>query len=129
KRSDEIVQGVGATNTIVFDEQGPSGYNTDSQGAMESLETILGLGVDLTGKVVLVLGSGGVSRAIAWTLKQRGADVMISGRTAEKSEALAESLKCRSIPWNERGSIGPQVLVNGTPLGMHPNVNETPFPK
>ncbi|MEX1042777.1 MAG: shikimate dehydrogenase [Pirellulaceae bacterium] len=129
KRSDAIVQGVGATNTIVFDEQGPSGYNTDSQGAMESLESVLGTGADLTSKVVLVLGSGGVARAIAWTLKQRGADVVISGRTPEKAEALAERLKCRNIPWNERGSVGPQILVNGTPLGMHPNVNESPFPK
>ncbi|RCS41221.1 shikimate dehydrogenase [Bremerella cremea] len=132
KNPDDAVKGVGATNTIIFDENGPSGYNTDCASAMESLDTALPPelhGGSLKGKTVLVLGTGGVSRGIVWSLKQREANVTISGRTLENAEQLANHFQCRSIRWDDRGSVVPDILINGTPVGMHPNVNETPFEK
>jgi len=132
KKPDPSVLGVGATNTIVFDKDGPSGYNTDCSAAMDSLDTKLDPswikeGGSLDGTNVLILGSGGVSRGIAWALRQRNAIVHISGRTIEKAEDLAKSFKCQVVPWEDRGNVKVDVLINGTPVGMHPNVNDTPF--
>lgn len=132
KNPDDAVKGVGATNTVVFDENGTSGYNTDCDSAMESLDTALPpelRGGSLEGKRVLILGSGGVARGIVWALKQREANVIITSRTKENAEELAVHFKCRSIHWDDRGSVVPDILINGTPVGMHPNVNETPFDK
>ena len=132
KRPDSAVLGVGATNTILFEEGGPSGYNTDCDSAMESLDTVLApeqKGKSLEGTKVLVLGSGGVARGIVWALKQRKATVVISSRTSENAEELAKHFQCGHIHWDDRGSVQPNILINGTPVGMHPNVNETPFEK
>ncbi|MBI1247432.1 shikimate dehydrogenase [bacterium] len=132
KVADEAVQGVGATNTLVFGEGGPYGYNTDCQSAMESLDTILPperRGESLEGMRVLMLGSGGVARGLVWALIQRKASVVISSRTLENAEELAIQFKCRPIHWEDRGSVQPDILINGTPVGMHPNVNESPFEK
>ena len=52
---------------------------------------------------------------------------MISGRTLSRAEALANQLGCRVVAWSSRHSIKPDILVNCTPVGMHPNVDETPF--
>ena len=75
----------------------------------------------------MVLGAGGVARALAFGLVRRGADVVITARTEGRAEQLAGELKCRSVPWDNRHNVKVEVLVNGTPVGMHPNVNETPF--
>ncbi len=132
KRRDASVEGIGATNTIVFDAAGPSGYNTDCDSAMESLDTVLDSsqrGGSLEGKIVLVLGSGGVARGLVWALKQRGATVIVSGRTFENAEELAKQFQCKAVPWEDRNAVQPDILINGTPVGMHPNVNESPFEK
>ncbi len=77
----------------------------------------------------LVLGAGGAAKAIAYGLKRRGADVVIAGRTAQRAQQLAGRLQCRVVDWNARYSIQPDLLVNCTPVGMHPNVDATPFEK
>ena len=131
RKPDPAVKGIGACNTVVFDKDGPSGYNTDCQAILESLDTAFPKSHDgsLEGKKVLVLGAGGVSKAIAWGMRSRGAEVVISGRTEEKAALLAENLGCTSVLWGKRGGVVPDILVNGTPVGMHPNVDETPFEK
>lgn len=132
KRPDDAVKGIGATNTIIFDQQGPSGFNTDCDAAMESIDTMLPAerqGGSLEGMKVLMLGTGGVARGLVWSLIQRKADVVITGRTLENAQELAAHFKCRSIHWEDRGSVQPEILINGTPVGMHPNVNESPFEK
>ena len=58
-----------------------------------------------------------------------GALVAISSRSLERSEALARELNCRALPWSGRYDIKPGIIVNGTPVGMHPNVDETPYAK
>jgi 3-dehydroquinate dehydratase/shikimate dehydrogenase len=131
--SDGVVQGIGACNTIVFDGATRIGYNTDYRAAMESLEEATG-GVKgdrnpLQGKTALVLGAGGVGKAIAYGLIRRGAIVVLSDGQAPVAERLASRLKCQTIEWAKRHTVSADVLVNGTPVGMHPNVDETPFPK
>jgi 3-dehydroquinate dehydratase/shikimate dehydrogenase len=124
---------IGAVNTVIFDRGEALGYNTDYRAAMESIEVAMqkkwGEGSTLQGRAVLVLGAGGVSRAISQGLRQRGAIVAIASRSVERSEALAKDVGGRALPWDRRYDIKPGLIVNGTPMGMHPNINETPYEK
>ncbi len=128
---DDNVAGIRACNTIVFDGVNAFGYNTDCSAAMESIEaTIQEKFPDdevFSGRKFLLLGAGGVARAIAFSLVRRGADVSIAARDYKKSEALADWLKCGTVEWEARGNFEPSVLVNCTPVGMHPKMDETPF--
>ncbi len=129
---DEWVDGIGAANTIVFDGPARRGYNTDCHAAMESLERAMssdGAPATLSGKTALVLGAGGASKAIAYGLHQRGAQVVLTSRTLDRAKQLADRLGCRVVDWKSRHGVAPQVLVNCTPVGMHPNVDESPFDK
>ncbi len=128
---DPAVKGIGAANTIVFDGEHRIGYNTDYRAAMDSLERALvppqyeqG---SLREKTVLVLGAGGAARAIAYGLKIRSAEVVVTGRTPRRAQQLAEKLECKWVDWNNRYGLTPDGIVNCTPIGMHPNVDETPY--
>jgi 3-dehydroquinate dehydratase/shikimate dehydrogenase len=106
------------------------GYNTDFRGFGDALDTVFHeeeRGRPLVGRVALVLGAGGISKGIAHALKRRDADVVISSRTHERALVLAEKFRCRTVQWYERTKIEPDILVNATPLGMHPNVDESPI--
>ncbi len=128
---DDAVRGIGACNTVVFREDRRYGYNTDCTAAMESLQQAMqaaGTGANpLQGKTALLLGAGGVGRAIAFGLMERGATVVLSDGDNGRARQLAEKLGCRFVEWIRRHTISADVLVNGTPVGMHPNVDETPF--
>jgi 3-dehydroquinate dehydratase/shikimate dehydrogenase len=127
------VKGVGAANTILFKDNEVIGYNTDYRGAMDSLEKAMnlphGAPEPLKGKTAMVLGAGGAAKAIAYGLKRRGAEVIITGRTLEHAEALAKRLECKSLEWGARHAPAIDILINCTPIGMHPNVDEAPYEK
>ncbi len=129
---DEASQEVGASNTVVWKDDEPLGFNTDYRAAMLSIDKLLGGGGEdstpLAGQVALVLGAGGVARPIVYGLKKRGADVVIANRTPQRADDLATRFKARSVAWSLRHTIKPDLLVNCTPVGMHPNMDETPFP-
>jgi 3-dehydroquinate dehydratase / shikimate dehydrogenase len=131
KQLDETTEGIQAANTLVFGPQGIEGYNTDHQAAMDSLEAAveqqMGKPTSLEGKTALVLGAGGAAKAIAYGLKRRKVDVVIAGRTPQRAQQLASRLGCRVIDWSARYTIDPDILINCTPVGMHPNVDATPF--
>lgn len=131
KKVDPAVKGIAAVNTVVWRDGEPVGYNTDYKAAMDALEHALGVvGASpspLQGKRVLVLGAGGVSRAILYGLQKRGAKATVASRTRERSNALGEAFGARAIDWNARHNGDYDILVNGTPIGMHPNVDESPF--
>ena len=129
---DGAVRGIGAANTVVFQDGKTLGYNTDFRAAMTCLDRMTETrsnDVPLKGKTALVLGAGGVAKALVFGLKRRGANVVIAGRTLERAEALAKYFDCRAIDWSLRHSVKATVVVNGTPVGMHPNVDVTPFDK
>src|SRR5690606_34058676 len=86
-------------------------------------------GPTLEGKTALVLGAGGAARAVAYGLKRHQVDVVIAGRNAARTKALAEMLNCDALDWGNRHGISPDILINCTPVGMHPNVDETPYDK
>ncbi|MCA9217279.1 MAG: shikimate dehydrogenase [Planctomycetales bacterium] len=124
------VKGIGAANTILFDKGGPSAFNTDCDAAMESLAEAMRIsnGESFAGKTALLLGAGGVVKALAYGLRERGATVFVAARNSEKAKPLT-ALGCKIIDWDARYTINCDVLINGTPIGMHPNVNETPYEK
>lgn len=129
---DGAVRGIGAANTVVVTGEESIGYNTDFRAAMSCLDRASGIGSNesaLDGKTALVLGSGGVAKAIVFGLYRRKADVVIAGRTFERAEALAEQFGCRAVSWANRHSISADIVINGTPVGMHPNVDVTPYEK
>jgi 3-dehydroquinate dehydratase/shikimate dehydrogenase len=79
--------------------------------------------------VTLLLGAGGVARAIAYGLSRRGAKVVVTSRTRSRAEALAFKHGNEVVDWEARHKVNPDVLINCTPIGMHPNVDESPFLK
>ena len=133
-RKDGAVERTGSCNTMVVQGDERIGYNTDYRAAMDSLEDVLGgRGADestspLYEKQVLILGAGGVARAIAFGLARRGASVTITNRHDERATQLAEAVGCRTVNWGQRASSLADVLINCTPVGMHPNVDDTPVP-
>ncbi len=123
----------GAANTLVRLPDGKfSAANTDYVAAIDSLKAHLveraqdGPPVQLSQLSVLILGSGGVARALAFGLHREGSQLTITGRTYEKAQKLAEEVKCKAVDWHARHSVNCDVIVNCTPVGMHPNVDEAP---
>ena len=130
---DGAVRGIGAANTIVFDGKKRLGYNTDYRAAMESLEAAIGRPEEveqrIKGKTALVLGAGGVGKAVVYGLVRRGANVVVTDGVARQALTLAQHFNCHSVEWAARHSVAADLLFNCTPVGMHPNVDETPFEK
>lgn len=128
---DDNVAGIRAANTIVFKEINAYGYNTDCTAAIESLkrtiETKYPEEKPLAGRRFLILGAGGVARAIAFGLVRSDAQVFISARDHRKADDLAQALDCKFIDWAARANFETSVIVNCTPVGMFPNMDETPF--
>lgn len=133
QQAEAAVTGIGALNTVIFRDGEALGYNTDYRAAMDSIMHRVAAEENsaeaLKGKGVLILGAGGVSRAIAYGLRQRGALVVISSRTQARADQLANEVGARALPWNARYDIRPSIVINGTPIGMHPNVDDTPYAK
>ncbi|MEI6527507.1 MAG: shikimate dehydrogenase [Planctomycetota bacterium] len=132
-QAEAAAQGIGACNTIVISGEDRIGYNTDYRAAMECIAQGLSKLYEepnpFEGRSALLLGSGGVSRAIGWGLAQRRVRVAISSRNSESAERLARELGGRAVAWEERHSVQPSILVNGTPIGMFPEMDVTPFRK
>jgi 3-dehydroquinate dehydratase/shikimate dehydrogenase len=123
----ELAQAAGAANTLVFRDGQVAASNTDIPAAISSLLGHLGPH-GLLGRRVLLLGAGGVCRGIATGLLQAGAQVTVSSRTLARSEQLALDLGCSAVAWDARTDVPFDCLVNGTPVGMSPKIEDTPFP-
>jgi len=129
-QGDGTVRGIGSANTVTFEGKQIVGFNTEYRAFSEALDQVFAdheAGMNLPGRVALIMGSGTLSRAIAFALKRREADVILTSRNHEQAGVLAERFRCRTLQWYERMKIQPDILINTTPIGMHPNVNEVPF--
>ena len=128
---DDNVAGIRAANTIVFRDVNAFAFNTDCDAAMECLGEALELDLEVDkafgGLRFCLLGAGGVARAIAFGLKRRGGEVVICARDYRKGDELARELDCDSIDWPTRANHDCEVLINCTPVGMHPELDESPF--
>ncbi|CAN5163785.1 shikimate dehydrogenase [soil metagenome] len=123
-----------AANTLVKKADGTlCAFNTDHAAAVESLKYFLGTHLREDGTYpaldqldVLILGSGGAARALAHGLHVEKAHLTIAARNEDKGHALAAEVHCKYIPWEGRHNARCDVLINCTPIGMHPKVDETP---
>lgn len=129
---DNDVSAVKACNTVLFRKNLREGKNTDISAAMQVLRRACEVpddqAVGFQGRKALVLGGGGVAKAIAWGLQKHGARVYISARNRQQADVIAADLKIDSLEWETRQNFTGDLLINGTPVGMFPNMNETPFP-
>jgi shikimate dehydrogenase len=120
---DETAQAIGAVNTVVNEKGTLTGYNTDAHGARVALET---LGIHKQDRVLL-LGSGGAARAIMYALQQlQLGRVVLASRDFRRARQLAEYGGAEAIEWSSRNQTGVDVLINATPVGMEPDIDEMP---
>lgn len=133
-RSSEVVQRTKAANTLILGSDGTSfeAHNTDYQAILDSLLDALPPGEDgspptLEGKMVLLLGAGGVARAVAHALKSAGCVLTISNRTPEKAHRLGTEVEGRVLDWMARHTASCDIVINCTSVGMHPNVDDIPI--
>ncbi|HEY7428375.1 MAG TPA: saccharopine dehydrogenase NADP-binding domain-containing protein, partial [Gemmataceae bacterium] len=81
----------------------------------------------LHSRVVLVLGAGGIGRAVAHALRAEGALLNVANRTSERAMTLAEEVGGRYIEWQGRHSVLCDVVINCTSVGMHPDMDDSPL--
>jgi 3-dehydroquinate dehydratase / shikimate dehydrogenase len=120
--ADELSGRIGAVNTLKLGSQGWQGRNFDVAGFLTPLDRRSSA---LRGATTVVLGAGGAARAVAWALKSHGARVELAARRPEPATRLAQELRVGVSPWPPRP--GWDLLVNATPVGTWPNVDESPI--
>jgi shikimate dehydrogenase len=111
---DQDARAIGAVNTVVQCSGVLRGYNTDWLGIQAPLR-------DLRGARAAVLGAGGAAAAAVYALRSLEMEVTVLNRTPEKAGRLAERFGCRAAPLSSFGDLRPEVVVNATPVGMHPD--------
>ncbi|HYM37529.1 MAG TPA: shikimate dehydrogenase [Nitrospiraceae bacterium] len=128
---------IGAVNTIVIEHGRLIGSNTDASGALRALTEA---GAALRGENVVMLGSGGAARAIAFALAAGTgiAKLTLLGIDEKERTGLAKDLKAKTSLQLADGTITDdalrraieesKALLHCTPLGMHPNVHESGVP-
>lgn len=120
---DPVAKKIGAVNTILNDGGILAGYNSDCIGAVEALKEVC----RLENKTVILIGAGGVARAIAYGLKKNKCNILIFNRTAERARRLSEdfNLKFGGNLNNIKGVKDYDILINATSVGFFPNVNKS----
>ncbi|HEX7797056.1 MAG TPA: shikimate dehydrogenase [Vicinamibacterales bacterium] len=115
---------IGALNTLRMNTNGWHARNTDADGFLKPLDD---RGISLAGCRASILGSGGSARAVAVALASRNASVTIHARDRERAERVATLVNgvAGDFP-PARGTW--DLLVNCTPIGMHPLTDRTPVP-
>lgn len=119
----------GAVNTVKCENGRLYGYNTDCEGFLRALESA---GIDLRGRVLLC-GAGGVARMMACEALERGCSLTIATRDGTGARAAKEDL-IKIFPGAEifDGKLSEvegrfDLILNGTPAGMYPNVDGCPI--
>lgn len=133
KELDPIAELIGAVNTIDF--KNLKGYNTDGIGCIKAIEEV----TEIKDKNIVVAGAGGAARAIVFYLAKYGAEeVNILNRNLKKAENLANDLLASNLISNVNSSdiseiskfiSDADILIDTTPIGMHPNVSDEPIVK
>ena len=125
----ERAAAIGTVNTVVARDGRLTGHNTDSTGFAAAFASVLGNPGD---KPIVLVGAGGVGRAIAFALAALGARALhIVDADSRKAEALSARLEARMavrVFGDVRAALdGAGGVINGTPVGMPPN-RDTPVP-
>ena len=113
---DDIARRIGAVNTIVNRDGKLYGYNTDFAGMCALIER---MGLNLTGKKVAILGTGGTSRTARAVAAHLGAaEILVISRTAREGVIDYAALL--------QAHTDTEILINTTPVGMYPNISGIP---
>lgn len=123
---DPVAERMGAVNTLVFNEDGVTGYNTDGFGVVTAIRTELGVEID--GRPIVMIGAGGASRGACVQCLESGCSELIIGnrsqeRLSELLNRLLELYPERKISGFQPGHSLPDVgegaiLINATSLGL-----------
>jgi shikimate dehydrogenase len=108
---------IGAVNCINIVNGKTIGYNTDAYGFGQSIKPFL----DTTHGRALILGTGGASKAVAYALKKIGVEVFFATSSNKKN---TNTFFYDEI--NEGMMSAFKLIINTTPLGLYPNINEAP---
>ena len=129
---------IGSVNTIVKENGKLTGFNTDASGALLALRQA---GVTLSQKKVMILGSGGAARAIAFAIAVEEAVgiLTILGIDEKERNSLSQDIRKKTSVEVRQGSITDEtlgeylphtdVLIHCTPIGMHPKIEESCVPQ
>ena len=134
---------IGAVNIIYMRANQLIGDNTDAPGFLVDLKRFLSLECDsllsprqalapALQKVALVLGAGGSARSVIYALLNDGWHVTISARRIEQAQQLAsqfEGVYAITLNLQTFQPSNLQLIVNTTPLGMTPNLDQSPLPE
>ncbi|MGL5648473.1 MAG: shikimate dehydrogenase [Clostridium sp.] len=113
---------IGAINTILNKDGKLMGYNTDYYGFKYML---LDKEINVAKKRVVVLGTGGASKAvIQYLLDSRADEIFLVSR--KKEDKNLENKKIKIIDYNDLKDVKGYAIINTTPVGMYPNIGETP---
>ncbi len=133
---DPMAQKIGAVNTIKNEDGRLIGKNTDAGGAKKSL---LDAGCEIEGKTVLCLGAGGVSRALCFILSEEVDKIILTDLYEERAKKLANEIKTKinvdiEVKLSDEVTIKNEIknvdiLVNATPIGMFPKIDQSPVPR
>lgn len=128
---DPLAERIGAVNTLVRVESGFKGYNTDMSGLLRALEAD---GVKIKGEKVLLLGAGGVARAVTVMLSELAGEIIILNRTLEKAQKIADEVnasagrtRVRVMPaggWRQLTKGERYLAIQATNVGMFPKSDE-----
>ena len=133
----EVDRSIGSINTVIKEEGRLLGFGTDGPGALQALREA---GVELDGRTVLILGAGGAARAIAFTLATaaRPRRLCLVDMLEGVLQSLAGDLRTRtpvavdaalmSEAALARMTAQADVIINCTPVGMHPHPPASPLP-
>ncbi|MCA1900144.1 MAG: shikimate dehydrogenase [Chloroflexi bacterium] len=122
---------IGAANTIYLRENKLIGENTDAAGFLADLKKFTDGKKLAYGKSALVLGAGGAARAVVYALLRGGWNIALAARRVEQAQELANSFENETIKvinYAELQPFGFDLLVNATPVGMSPKVDDSPLP-
>ena len=125
---DPLAENIGAVNTLVRTETGYKGYNTDMPGLYRAMCED---GVRVKGEKVLILGAGGVARAVAMLLLDKGArEAILLNRTVQKAQEVADEVNriagrkfAKAMPMDAYDTLpaGKRYLaIQATSVGMYP---------
>jgi 3-dehydroquinate dehydratase / shikimate dehydrogenase len=119
-----LAEEIGAVNTVTVLRNGKlAGSNTDYVGVRRALEGRL----KIEGSRILIFGAGGAARAAAFAVAKAGAEVLVCARRDNAAKELAKAVKGGVLA---RGALKKEkldVIINTTPVGMHPHEDKTPL--
>jgi 3-dehydroquinate dehydratase/shikimate dehydrogenase len=120
---DPLARRIGAVNTVVRRAGKWRGSNTDAEAVSGPLSKL----ISLLKATVLIVGNGGAARGAACALGDAGAKVTLTGRNADRVRALARQVGGEAISHEQSLLRHFDVVINATPVGMWPHIEECPF--